>query len=372
MLRSVVIFLCFPFSLFGQHSIIDLSKKNWSSIPDFSKDSIICLGEEHHWVDTYLEIKNDLIKHLHQEHQFDVVIFESGFVNAFVQYIQELEDTERLQETLYTLWQRPSTLDLMEYFSSKENKYEIIQLGCDLKGPKSFRFSNYLKKVFTSVNPNYASKISFVDSSFIETRFNWEPRIGEAYRSRYMSEMQYLYFQKNYTQALDSVIFHKNIIQKQQNLDDSEFNFFKRCLHTRLHLLELMQLPTYQQKHQYRDSIMGDNLDWLISDFVPDKKYIIWGADIHISKDAKWEANGTAWQNNRSMIEHLITKSNKNIFSLGIKPRKSIKGRLRRKLKLKRSKNYYINLNQSTLSSKYKGEHDALIICGTTKTFKEK
>ncbi len=129
-----------------------------------------------------------------------------------------------------------------------------------------------------------------------------------------------------------------------------------------------MQLPTYQKKHQYRDSIMAENIIWIVDFFVPNHKYIIWAADIHISKNAKWENMGVEWEKNQSMIECLANKIDKNIFSIGVKPKKSISRNLRKKMKIK-SKLYYLNLTKLPLNmeSKFKTEHEAIIICGKTK-----
>ena len=96
---------------------------------------------------------------------------------------------------------------------------------------------------------------------------------------------------------------------------------------------------------------------------------MLWGADIHLSKNAKWEANGAAWQSNRSLVEHLLGRTSKSIFSVGIKARKRLDKSLRKELGLKSSKVYWMNQHSlpEGLEMPFADEHDALIICGTIK-----
>ena len=117
-------------------------------------------------------------------------------------------------------------------------------------------------------------------------------------------------FKDVYSKCIDSLLLHKTAIQTSENLEDPGFHFLLRCLKNRLYLLELMQIPTYQQKHQFRDSIMAENINWLVNEYIPNQKYIIWGADIHVSKNVRWEALGKEWTNNKSMIEHMLVEQN--------------------------------------------------------------
>ena len=338
--------------------------------------SIVCLGEETHWVESYLEVKVELIKHLHEQEGFNVLIFESGFINAFMSYWYDLKQLEGLQESLYDIWQTTTTLGLYEYqFEQEDNGTPISFWGCDIKGPKSFRFSRFLKELFHSHHPTYAEELSKADSSFMEIRDVWEPAIGGVYRGVYLSSEKADSIKAIYRAALDSLKTHKEILfPGNKNTTTRNYRFSERCLQNRLFLLQLMQLPTYQQKHQFRDSIMAENTNWLVKTWSQkDQKYLIWGADIHLSKNAKWEANGDAWKNNRSLVEHLQTKTSKPIFSIGIKPRKRLEREHRKSLGIKSSGIYW--LNQNTLPEEvrmpFEDEHDALIICGKTRALEK-
>ena len=334
---------------------------------------IVCLGEETHWVESYLEVKFELIKHLHEEQDFNVLIFESGFINAFMSNWYGLKHLEGLQESLYDIWQTTTTLRLYQYqFKQEDNGTPISFWGCDIKGPVSFRFSRFLKELFHSHLPTYAEELSKVDSSFVEIRDAWEPAIGGVYRGVYLSSEKADSIKSIYRAALDSLKTHRGILfPDNKNTTTSNYRFIERCLQNRLYLLQLMQLPTYQQKHQFRDSIMAENTNWLMEAWRhKDQKYLLWGADIHLSKNAKWEANGNAWKNNRSLVEHLQTKTSKPIFSIGIKPRKRLDKESRKSMGIKPTGVYWLSQNTlpEELSMPFGDEHDALIICGKTRT----
>ncbi len=190
-------FWVLPARLFGQ--LIEVGEDKWNALlQDIKTDSIVCLGEERHWVETYLDVKKDLIKLLYEKKNFDVVIFESGFVNSFTSYIDDLDSDTKLRETLYDLWQTKSTRNLINYFDSTQNStLPVIQLGCDIKGPVSFRFSRYINRLFCQLdNSKYGQKLHIIDSTFVETRRLWEPEIGKAFRGKYLSDTDFHNYKK--------------------------------------------------------------------------------------------------------------------------------------------------------------------------------
>ncbi len=339
-----------------------MSQSPWEDLlPDIGNDSIVCLGEEAHWVETYLEVKGEVIPLLHQEKDFNVVIFESGFIQSYMALRFNLRDGIRQQTTLYDLWQTPSTLELIRYMDSqKSSDKPIQQFGCDLKGPKSFLFAHYLKVLIgLSLNSAYANEVHELDSNFVEMRFRWEPEIGKANKGVYLTQEIFDDYLNEYQKLKKYLNDNKELWVEENKMTNLEFDFLLRCVDNRVYLLELMQLPTYQLKHQFRDSIMAENVSWLINEFIPNGKYIIWGADIHISKNAKWEQMGKEWESNLSLVEHLMKKMNQSIFSIGIKPIKSLDRKMRKTLRSKPDI-FYLNNNDVLPIT---DEHDALIIC---------
>jgi erythromycin esterase len=53
-------------------------------LKDFIKEKrIVCLGEEWHGNETFNEVKNRIVKYLHKELEFEVIIFESGIYGSY-------------------------------------------------------------------------------------------------------------------------------------------------------------------------------------------------------------------------------------------------------------------------------------------------
>lgn len=379
-MRNLLWFLILLFPGTNEAQIKKLKSLNYASdtstvwtffLNEIEEKPIICLGEESHWIETYLEVKNSFIKALHQGLGYNVIIFESGFVNAFMTQIDRLTAKPRLQESLYTIWQTNSVLNLVRYID--RHRHEMVSMGCDIKGPKSFRFSRFIKRSLQNINDDYSQKISEKDSLFVEERETWEPEIGEAFRGSYLKEEVYWEFKDSYMALLDTIDKYKVQIKAEQQLGDSDFDYFKRSILNRLYLLELMQIPTYQEKHQFRDEKMAENIRWIIQEYMPNKHYIIWAADIHISKNANWEALGEDWKNNRSMVEVLsITPEIGEIFSIGIKPQKRIPRQKRKKWFDKNSNYHFIDLTRHILPGleALSKEHEALILCKKTESIK--
>ena len=70
------------------------------------------------------------------------------------------------------------------------------------------------------------------------------------------------------------------------------------------------------------------------------------------------------------MIEILVEKKGLKLFSIGIKPMKSLKRKNRKKLNRKRNIDYlYLDYNSSDITQ-FKDEHDALILCKKTEKIK--
>lgn len=163
--------------------------------------------------------------------------------------------------------------------------------------------------------------------------------------------------------------FVKSQIKENEQMTSIEIEYFKRCLLNRQYLLDLMQLPEYREKHHFRDEKMAENINWLIQVYAPKQKYILWGADIHLSKNAQWESLGAEWEANQSMVEQLINTYQYQLFSLGIKPLKTLEKPLKSKFKQSKAPYFYVDLqNKGGDFHSLSTEHDGLIICKKTKS----
>ena len=114
---------------------------------------------------------------------------------------------------------------------------------------------------------------------------------------------------------------------------------------------------------------MADNLAWLIKKYAPKRKYIIWAADMHISKVLNWESRKKKWE---SMIECLSKQINQEIFSIAIKPTHILNKKIKKELFSDKAKYYYLTIKTVKKPSfqAYKKQYDGIIFCRKIKSIK--
>lgn len=121
---------------------------------------IVMLGEQSHGEATVYDTKIKLIKYLHQELGFDLLIFESGFYdcNKAWQQIEEGENVrDAMGKSIFSLWSTTKDLKpLADYLEVTKNSDKPLQLyGFDnqLTGKYSAKyFLNDLSEYFNKNN----------------------------------------------------------------------------------------------------------------------------------------------------------------------------------------------------------------------------
>ena len=91
-------------------TIIPIVKKDsvqfdFSPIKSFFENKrIVCLGEHQHRVETFLQLKDPLLKYLHEELDYEVVAFECSLFNISNAYYNISSDTAGIEEAFYRVW----------------------------------------------------------------------------------------------------------------------------------------------------------------------------------------------------------------------------------------------------------------------------
>lgn len=84
--------------------------------------SIVQLGESSHGTREFNQVKTRLIKYLHQEMDFDIVAFESGFFDGF--YVDENRaalSAEEMRRFIFSVWSTDEVFELFRYAKETEN-----------------------------------------------------------------------------------------------------------------------------------------------------------------------------------------------------------------------------------------------------------
>lgn len=103
---------------------------DFSFIEHFIKDKrIILLGENSHGIADYFTIKTDLIRYLHPYHEFNVVVLESGLLEATLckQFLSNDSPEKQIQNSLLDIYHNKE----MKALFSEEWAQTITLSGMD-------------------------------------------------------------------------------------------------------------------------------------------------------------------------------------------------------------------------------------------------
>tara|TARA_R110001592_G_C13093628_1_gene743619 strand:+ start:67 stop:1368 length:1302 start_codon:yes stop_codon:yes gene_type:complete len=279
---TILLFLTLNLTVFSQENLdsnkcsefIDLGKVKESN-EDFStfeplkstlKDvEIVMLGEQSHGEGTAYETKIKLIKYLHQEMGFDLLVFESGIYscNKAWENIKKGDDVRTsLANSIFYLWATTKQFKpLVKYIDENKNsEHPLIISGFDNQLTGRLSENNLV----TDLKKFILNK----DKSILDSK-EWK---------NVETSLQYLlkYELKEYDkeQAVKDTTFINTLITKT-NSNDSTSQFWHQVLKSTKYYISDTKLKT-----NFRDKQMAENLIW-IKEQNPNKKIICWGATSH-------------------------------------------------------------------------------------------
>ena len=240
---------------------------DYSALKELLKDvEIVMLGEQSHGEATAYETKFKLIKYLHKELGFDLLVFESGFYDAQKAWelIEEgMPVREAMGHSISFIWSTTKDLiPLAEYIEENKVDQPLKLLGFD-----SQFYTNCSKKYFLSDLSNYLEK---TDGTILKTS-EWK-HLKENLNYSFKLEKKKL---KKNQPELDT-IYLNHLVQKLTQLpSDDQTDFWIQTLKSvKIHLSDFI-LGTDD-----RDKQMAENLIW-IKEKYPNSKIICWGATSH-------------------------------------------------------------------------------------------
>lgn len=244
---------------------------------------IVMLGEQTHSDGATFLAKSRLIKYLHQNLGYDVLIYETG-----------LYDTENLWENLknnspdkpvdfskalYPFWcENQENEELLNYILKnigKGNEMEIAGLDVQFSGRIKNHERDSLLTQYLDSKPQINAE-DFPSFFSIKHRYNYyankwmAKRLTETKRDSILKDIQSI----NKIFALDS----------KQNKEDSLYTRFFKNIET-LYNYSWNYDRGEDMRFQIRDSAMAENFICLKENKFKNRKVIIWAANLHISYD---------------------------------------------------------------------------------------
>lgn len=232
---------------------------------------LIFLGESGHSGHEYNYAKYKIIKYLHENHNFNVVIFESGMADCFHgnNLKNQNDSLWLLKHSIYTIWSSTPTLMLMDYMISNNLKIGGFDYQNSSMGSTNSEFLKMIKTLDSSlINETYQNDVIF--SNYIATTVfdeNLSPSKLDSIKT--LSKLLI----SNYTK-LNNIITNQN---------DTSLAYYSKIISNKLFLLN--NFENRKKLSALRDSVMSNNIKWYYDSLYPNEKIIVWGANDHIAKE---------------------------------------------------------------------------------------
>ena len=244
---------------------------------------IVQIGESHHSVAEYGAMKTRLIKFLHQEMGFDVLAFESSVYECFAADLRQLSPTDALFATIFSVWAFEEVLPLFEYLKQTQSTARPLAFaGFDPQISSRTGVATrpaFFQRVVGVLDRTYAGEVAQFDAQFIDRI----QREGPVYARE--EENRLVAF---YTRLSNYLETNRDALAEAFPGDASPL-VAERVAWSSVKLAQLLSSyandpndVTLQGHMAIRDRAMADNLTFLARTLHPDKKIIVWAANIHV------------------------------------------------------------------------------------------
>lgn len=230
---------------------------------------IVFIGESSHYVQEYNTIKVRLVKYLTKELGFKVLAFESPMTELAYYHLQPdaSPPDSILKNGIFNPWHTTDNLKLITYL--KEKNLNLV--GFDIQINSYPLVLRYLRRELNnSINNQLTEKLLKTDSLFMipkpaKTKTEIEKR----------KELK-----SSLVEQYDTVL--NELVKQKNKFNPTKFALLERVLKNKKYLC-----TAYGENYtsSLRDSLMAENLTWLIENVYKEDKIIVWAHNYHILKD---------------------------------------------------------------------------------------
>ncbi len=299
--------------------------------PILKDKQYVFLGESSHGISEYSQSKVRLIKYLHEELGFDVVLFEGNIgegaaVSAESSINQYMSSNEILSAFL-SPWNNQETKPLIDYLIQQRNTNDLSFGGFDMR--VSGYFIQFLSNWIKTYNNDLAQQ-------YKKLEFNWRETYDNTMEEGMsLSKETLSNYKKSYQELIAFIHAHSEELRREYPNEKNLEKVIVKTLENRFVMLEKYykvkkteETTTEETGSIIRDKMMEENLLWLSTQVYPDKKIIdkkiiVWGHNNHV-RNRQIEIAGKDIDRNifqkwkiQSMYENLPSDYKKKSYIMG-------------------------------------------------------
>ena len=274
--------------------------------------SIVAIGESSHGIGEFYSLKSQLVKFLHKELGYEVLLIEGGFgdLGLALMDINDLSALELRNKTLYGNFRCKEIEPMFEYIKEKSKTKTPLFYG----GYDSQTSGNYFTSKIDSICQHLKLNID------IESEFD---NYYKMYRASFEQDSSnFILYRDNFKNTIQSI---KKSIEKERdyllktmNIKNIELEIILRNLNLQFEAVNYSYANKMNQENMHqaiiiRDKLMAENVQWIVENLYPNKKIIVWGYNGHIQKGA---SNG--YQETKMMGQYLKKAFGDSYFSIGL------------------------------------------------------
>lgn len=234
-----------------------------------SDKSYVALGEQSHGAGNVFDFKAQFVQYMHQKHNFDVFIIESGLFDIDMLYRDYLLSGKSIEKNapgnIFYMYANSAEMSpLFKYIEKTQHTNRpLILAGFDSQHTGSLS-NQYLLNDLSKELPGFTNE--FTETQWKKLRQEFE--LVLKVKSLKPNDTKLKQFQKNY----NALKVHANNIKNRRS-------FWLR-------IIAGLKAQTYRQWQieDLRSKEIGNNLVWIANQY-PGKKVLIWGHTFHVEKN---------------------------------------------------------------------------------------
>ncbi|MDP5158068.1 MAG: erythromycin esterase family protein [Flaviramulus sp.] len=268
---------------------------------------IVALGESTHGSGTFYNLKSELVRYLHKDMGFKVLAMESGLGDTFLAYenIDTLSSKQLRNFSVFGNFRANEANGLFDYLKSQSNtKWPLQYVGYDTQASSEFLFTK-LKIILKEFDKELSDSLS--------TRmFSYQRSYGFGSNNDSINYLKHRdIFVETSNTARRYLEKYKDSIISKHKLNKTSYQVMVRSLS----MFSASYNLSYADRWEgfgIRDSLMVENLKWLLKEVYPNKKVIIWAHNGHVEKGAM--ENGYM----KTMGQFLKEQHPKDYYTIGL------------------------------------------------------